>query len=531
MKKHKIIKCLSFLTATAIVISTLLFSFSVFAEQSGDYTYEVIDSQTCRITGYTGDDTKLVIPSEIEGYTVTEIGDSAFETEDEDPIKIEEVTLPESIVYIGYTAFFGTAISEIVIPEGVEVIEQQAFDACPNLVSATLPSSLITLGTSVFGSQDTNLQEINISADNQNYCSVDGVVFSKDMTKLIQYPIGKIESSYSIPNTVTTVGEYAFMECANLKNVNLPKSVTTIEDFAFCNTGIQSVVIPENIKTIGSWAFANNYLSTITILSKSDFETGEGTFRDGRNKNFQTYIGYTGSGTEKMVNEWLKQAENDDSIEINYKFVAIEPANLLDESTNISVTASEDDTLPYGTALEVTVEDQTATSITYNITLVSNGDEIQPNGTVSVKIPVPENLDSKTCTVYRIETDGSKTNMNAIYENGYMVFSTDHFSSYVLSGEAKEVDTNTDKLPSDENSTSQNDSQSSNSAAESVTAESVVDESVTSDSNDTTNLSNNKTTSPDTGADESNCLLFSIATALVCGLGAMTIYLKKKRCY
>ena len=514
MKKNKAIKCLSFLTATAIVISTLLFSFNVFAEQSGDYTYEIIDSQTCRITGYTGTNTKLVIPSEIDGYTVTQIGDSAFETEDEDPIKIEEVTIPESVTYIGYTAFFGTAITEIVIPEGVEVIEQQAFDACPNLVTATLPSSVSTLGMSVFGFQDPNLQEINISSNNQNYCSVDGVVFSKDMTKLIQYPIGKTASSYSIPDTVSTVGEFSFMECTNLKNVYLPKSVTTIEDFAFCNTGLQSVVIPENIQNIGSWAFANNYLATITILSKSDFEIGEGTFDDGRNKNFQTFIGYADSGTEKMVNEWLELAETDDSIEINYKFVPIEPANLQDKATNIIVSADSEDTIPYGTSLKVTIEEQSSTSVTYNITLISNGNEIQPNGTVSVKIPVPENLDSSTCKVYRIESNGSKTDMNAVYKNGYMEFSTDHFSKYVLSGEE-----NTIENP-DENSKPQ----------QSITDDKT--ETPTNSNDDTTinTISNGDKISPNTGADGQNYSLYALVAASISGLCVLTTMLKKKFC-
>lgn len=520
MKKTKAIKCLSFLTATAIVISTLLFSFNVFAEQSGDYTYEVLDSQSCKITGYTGTDTELVIPSKIEGYAVTQIGDSAFEVSDEDPIKIEKVTIPESVEYIGYTAFFGTAITEIVIPEGVKVIEQQAFDACPNLVSATLPASLETLGMSVFGSQDPKLQEINIAANNQNYCSVDGVVFYKDMTKLIQYPIGKTATSYSIPETVETIGEFAFMECSNINNVNIPKSVTSIEDFAFCNTKLQSVVIPENIKNIGSWAFANSYLTSITILSKSDFEIGEGTFNDGRNKNFQTFIGYAGSGTEKMVDELIKNAEAGGSSEIKVEFIPIEPANLQDKATNIIVSADSEDTIPYGTSLKVTIEEQSSTSVTYNITLISNGNEIQPNGTVSVKIPVLENVDSKTCIVYRIESDGSKTNMNAVYKNGYMEFSTDHFSKYVLSGEESAIEN------PDENSKPQ---QPITDDKTETTTNSNDDATINSQNTENT-ISNGDKTSPNTGAYEQNYSLYALVASSISGLGVLAVMLKKKFC-
>ena len=461
MKSKRILKFISCIAAISIVITSLFVGFNAFADQSGDFEYEILDEQTCVITGYTGSNPEVVIPSEIDGYTVTEIGDDAFYASDEDTFRITEVTIPSSIITIGELAFFGTGISEIIIPEGVEVIGRQAFDACPNLTKVTLPASLANLGSSAFGFQDINLQEINVSPDNQNYCSVDGVVFNKDMTRLIQYPIGKSATDYVIPDTVITIGEGAFNEAANLESVVIPNSVTVIEDYAFTLAGLETVTIPENIKYIGGWAFDCLDLTTIVILSKGNFEISEATFGSPNNTIFKTFIGYAGSGTEKMVNEWLEYAESDDSIEVNYKFVAIEPANLKDDTTNIIVSASEDDTIAYGTTLEVTVEEQTSTSVTYNITLVSNGEEVQPNGTVTVKIPVPETLDPETCAVYRIEADGTRTDMNAVYEDGYMVFSTEHFSDYILEGRtttgenAKEEPTDTEE-PTTSNTANQN---------------------------------------------------------------------------
>lgn len=505
MKSKRILKFISCIAAISIIITSLFVGFNAFANQSGDFNYEILDEKNCVLTDYTGTNPNVVIPSEIDGYTVTGIGDDAFSASDEDTFRITQVTIPSSVISIGETAFFGTGLSEIIIPEGVETIGQQAFDACPNLISATLPASLTNLGTSAFGFQDSNLQEINVSPDNQNYCSVDGIVFNKDMTKIIQYPVGKTASDYVIPDTVITIGESAFYDAVNLVNVVIPNSVTVIEDYAFAGTGLKTVTIPENIKYIGGWAFANGDLTTIIILSKSDFEISESTFNDGQNENFQTFIGYAGSGTEKMVNEWLEYAEADDSYEVNFKFVAIEPANLKDDATNIIVTAGKDDTIAYGATLEVTVEAQTATSVTYNITLISNGEEIQPNGTVTVKIPVPKTLDAKTCAVYRIETDGTRIDMNAVYENGYMVFSTEHFSNYVLegketagsSGNEKPADT---EKPVDSDTTEQNNTNNGDKNND------------TSDSN--TNSSKVQNTSiPDTGkkqADLSLVVMFAV---------------------
>lgn len=508
MKNNKISKILSALLAAVLVITTVSFAFSAFADQSGDYTYEILDENTCSVTGYTGSEPDIVIPSEIDGYTVVEIGFSAFEQPEEEPRKtITSVVIPNTVKSIGMTAFFGTNITEIIIPEGVETIEQQAFDACRDLVSATLPSSLVTLGQSAFGSQDTKLQEINVSLENQNYCSVDGIVFSKDMTKLIQYPIGKVAKSYSIPDTVTTIGESAFMECQALEHINIPSSVTVIEDFAFCNTILKEVIIPKNIKGIGSWAFANSYLTTIIILNKTDFEIGEGTFDDGRDNKFQTFIGYAGSGTEKMVNKWLEYAESDDSFEVDFKFVAIEPANLKDNTTGVEVLASKDDTIAYGATLNVTVAEQTETSVKYNITLVADGNEIQPADSVTVKIPVPETFDPETCAVYRMEADGARTDMNAVYENGYMVFSTDHFSEYVITGEIKGTEIPTEPGSSEDSTDSSGQKQNSSGNSDKLVAD--------------TNTKVQNASIPDTGAKEQDSIALYV---LISAAGAVLFF-------
>ena len=105
------------------------------------------------------------------------------------------------------------------------------------------------------------------------------------------------------------------------------------------------------------------------------------------------------------------------------------------EITEVVVVPENEDILPEGTEINVTIVETTEDSITFDISLENNGTEVQPNGNVTVKIPVPADMNTNGLSVYRAEDDGTYTNMNAVYEDGYMVFTTDHFSIYILTSE------------------------------------------------------------------------------------------------
>ena len=108
------------------------------------------------------------------------------------------------------------------------------------------------------------------------------------------------------------------------------------------------------------------------------------------------------------------------------------------EITDVVLVPENDDVLPEGTELGVSILETTEDSIIFDIALENNGTEVQPNGNVTVKIPVPTDMDTNGLSVYRAEEEVTYTNMNAVYENGYMVFTTDHFSIYVLAYEKPE---------------------------------------------------------------------------------------------
>ncbi len=107
---------------------------------------------------------------------------------------------------------------------------------------------------------------INVDNDNNHYKSIDGVLFNFDEKTLIQYPIGNSNTTYSIPNSVTSIGNYAFGYCSKLTSITIPNSVTFIGDKAFfyC-TELTSVAIPDAVTSIGDYTFS--YCSALTSVT------------------------------------------------------------------------------------------------------------------------------------------------------------------------------------------------------------------------------------------------------------------------
>ena len=100
------------------------------------------------------------------------------------------------------------------------------------------------------------LTSLQISKDNPNFVSVDGVIFSKDLTTLYYYPPGKTENTYIIPSTVTKIGDNAFANCKHLKTMEIPDNVTTIGNGSFSYSSICSIVIPDSVTYMGESALS-----------------------------------------------------------------------------------------------------------------------------------------------------------------------------------------------------------------------------------------------------------------------------------
>ena len=173
---------------------------------------------------------ELVIPDTIEGNPVTSIGDWAF--------------------------FQCNSLTSITIPDSVTSIGSGAFQNCTSLTSITIPDSVTSIGIGAFYNC-TSLTKIEVGVENVNYANVSGVLFNKDKTLLHAYPAGKAGANYVIPDSVTSIGNYAFAFCESLTSITIPDSVTSIGDYAFrdCNS-LTSVTFQGVAPSVGSEAFS-----------------------------------------------------------------------------------------------------------------------------------------------------------------------------------------------------------------------------------------------------------------------------------
>ena len=203
------------------------------------------------------------------GSNVTSIGDGAFNnctglTE----INYNAKAVTDLTSGSGVFSNAGTAGSgvKVTFGDGVEKIPAYLFCYCDGLTSVTIGSGVTTISGSAFSSC-SSLTSINVDNNNEYYSSSGGVLFDKNQTILICYPAGKTESNYTIPDSVTSIGDFAFDCCSSLTSVTIPDSVTSIGDSAFSSCdGLSSVTIGNSVTSIGDSAFYHcDGLTSVTI--------------------------------------------------------------------------------------------------------------------------------------------------------------------------------------------------------------------------------------------------------------------------
>lgn len=205
------------------VVNGTTWYYNLISNDKGGYdaaiTYHSLSGHT-----YSGD---VIIPAALKGYTVTTIGTMAFDN--------------------------CSSLTSIKIPNSVTVIEDYAFYNCSSLTSITIPDSVTTIGNNAFYGCNS-LTSFMVDGRNSNYCSINGMICSKDGQTLFCGVNGDVE----VPNSVITIGSHAFDGCRSLRSVDIPDSVVSIENRAFegC-VALSQIIIPEGVKTIGDYAFYN----------------------------------------------------------------------------------------------------------------------------------------------------------------------------------------------------------------------------------------------------------------------------------
>ena len=187
---------------------------------------------------------------------VTTIGDNAFQG----CTSLTNITLPEGVTTIGKYAFrYCSHLASITLPEGVTTIGANAFFDCRSLASITIPESVTELGAGAF-SRCSNLQHFE-----GKYASDNGRCLIKENVLIAFAPVGL--TTYTVPEGVTTIGQYTFYNCTSLASINIPEGVTTIGNYAFRTcTSLASITLPKSLTTIGELAFEScTSLVSITL--------------------------------------------------------------------------------------------------------------------------------------------------------------------------------------------------------------------------------------------------------------------------
>ena len=203
-----------------ILLLLVAFMGNLFAEETysfGDFVYKINKNNTITITDYSGSDTNLFIPSEINGLSVTSIG-------------------------------------------------EWAFAECYSLTSISIPDSVTSIGGGVFYDCE-NLTDVKISADNNNFEIINKMLCNKKEKSVIS--CYSKESNITIPSGILKIEDSAFYYCNSLKSITIPNSVTSIGEGAFSNcTSLESITIPDSVISIGDKAFYHCYHLTSSTISK-----------------------------------------------------------------------------------------------------------------------------------------------------------------------------------------------------------------------------------------------------------------------
>ncbi|MDR0574496.1 MAG: leucine-rich repeat domain-containing protein [Tannerella sp.] len=171
-------------------------------------------------------------------------------------LDITTVVIGDGVTGIGDRAFQDCySLASVTVSGSVTRIGDEAFIQCGKLTSVTIPEGVTSIGNNAFYYCIT-LAAIDVDENNAAYASENGVLFNKTKMTLIQYPEGKQNANYSIPEGVTSIGDYAFSRCGNLVSVTISGSVTSIENdaFSWCRK-LNVITVPESVTSIGEDAF------------------------------------------------------------------------------------------------------------------------------------------------------------------------------------------------------------------------------------------------------------------------------------
>jgi len=347
----KILGCFAF-SLGFIIFTFVFFPNQTFAAQSGDFTY-IISGSNAEITAYTGVGGDVSIPSTLDGYNLTAIGNFAFSGK-----SLTSVTIPSSVTSIGNATFAGVpTLISLTLNNGLLSIGANAF-ASTGLTSITIPDSVTSIGTGAFSGAP--LQSVTIGKGIKN---IDGYIFT-GMSSL---------KSVTLSNELLSIGDTAFAG-TGITSIAIPDSVTSIGLNAFSSTGLTSITIPGSVTSIGDSAFNISSLLKTYFLNNAPSSMGNSIFGPTTIYYISGKTGFDGAwNTYNTIALNIPTVTNNDAT-----FVTATEATLNGIITNnggddVTIKFEYGKTEDYGTEVELDVKFTTGESFTNSLSGLTCG--------------------------------------------------------------------------------------------------------------------------------------------------------------
>ena len=211
-------------------------------------------------TGSCGDNVTYSLDTETGVLTISGTGKMKDYSGEDSPFyqnsNIKSVIIENGVTSIGNLAFSScNSLIEVSLPSSIISLGVSAFSGCENLMSISIPANVADIQSIAFAGCK-KLTSIEVDSNNENYSSINGVLFDKNITELVCYPAGKNDASYTLPNTVKSFAYGSFYDCENLTSVIIPNGVTSIGGASFWNCkNLKSIVIPKSVTKIDLFSF------------------------------------------------------------------------------------------------------------------------------------------------------------------------------------------------------------------------------------------------------------------------------------
>lgn len=269
----------------------------------------------------------IEMPSKITNngitYMVTGLGEQCMQNS-----QVKEMILPQNLKRIGKNSFLSCQFEHFTIPSTVTRIDAYAFRMCKQLREITIPASVRQIGYAPFRGC-TRLQNINVDSENPNYTSIDGILYNKNVTELIQIPYPRKMETYIAPSTLVSVNREAIYT-QGIRNFVFPNGLKYIAKFAFKGSNVNSIVIPASVLSIDEEAFTgrnspNNgdglegeYIGKMIVTSNRPPKMHAKAFGSGYFKNNPTLYVPTGSREDYLSTDGWSDIKN--VIEVNFQY-------------------------------------------------------------------------------------------------------------------------------------------------------------------------------------------------------------------